>query len=636
MGQEMPEAEINVNVEELPDPAACLQRARASFDRGDAGEAYEWLLRVADQPSSFRAWATAATALRKFEAAAAPAARRSVRVALAGSYTTSQLGPLLRLAALRRGVRVELFEAGFDAYVQQVLDPTSALHAFDPDYVILAPHDGAIPFPPFSEDVDAALDAEVSRWTALWDAVARHSRARVIQHNVAVRPDGPWGHVSARVPGSREEMLRALNMRLARAAGDHVLLVDCDRIAGAVGKSQWFDDRYWHLSKQAVALDALPHLARHTAAILAAAEGLSAKCLVLDLDNTLWGGVIAEDGLAGIALGNGPAGEAYVSFQEYLLALRSRGIVLAVVSKNNDADAREPFERHPDMRLSLSDITVFVANWTDKATNLRRVASELNIGLDALVFVDDNPAERQVVRQMLPEVEVIALPAEPAGYVRALSDSLLFESAVVTADDLTRAEQYKARASAVALEQEAVSLEDFYSSLAMEAVIAPFDEMNLSRIVQLIGKTNQFNLTTRRHGLAEVQAFMDDDRYVTSYLRLRDRFGDHGLVALMIAEQQGEVMEIETWLMSCRVIGRTVENAMLRRLCEVALERGCTSVRGTFIRSAKNDIVADLFARLGFDPIAQAPDRSDWAFDLSAIGLPASEHIRVAETALLS
>ena len=634
MQQNTPELDPALGNEEMPDPTACVKRARALFDYDPDG-AYDWLVRVADQPSSFRAWASAGATLSKFEAQAAPPARRSVRVALAGSYTTSQLGPLLRLAALRRGVHVELHEADFDTYAQQVLDPGSALHSFDPDYVILAPHEGAISFSPLAEDPDAALDAEVSRWTALWDGVARHSRARVIQHTIAIRPDGPWGHLSVRVPGSRDEMLRALNTRLAQAATDGVLLVDCDRIAGAVGKAHWFDDRYWHLSKQAVALDALPHLARHTAAILAAAEGLTAKCLVVDLDNTLWGGVIAEDGLAGIDLGSGPIGEAHVSFQEYLLALRSRGIILAVVSKNNDADAREPFERHPDMRLALSDIAVFLANWTDKATNLRRVASELNIGLDALVFVDDNPAERQIVRQMLPEVEVIALPAEPAGYVRAVSDSLLFESAIMTADDLTRAEQYKARAAAATLAQDAGSLEDFYSSLGMEAVIAPFDETNLSRIVQLIGKTNQFNLTTRRHGLAEVRAFMDDDRCVTLYLRLRDRFGDHGLVALMMAQQQEEVMEIDTWLMSCRVIGRTVENAMFRRLCEISLDRGCTSVRGSFIRTAKNDLVADLFARLGFDPIWEEADRSDWTYDLAATGLPPSDHIRLAEAALL-
>lgn len=623
------EVEAAFSLEELPDPMACVQRARASFDEGRADAAYGWLQRVADEPSSFRAWAAAAAALGRFEAQVAPPARRSVRVALAGSYTTSQLGPLLRLAALRRGVRVKLHDADFDTYAQQILDPTSRLHAFDPDYVILAPHDGAIPFATLSEDVDAVLDGEVSRWMALWRAVAKHSRARVIQHTVAIRPDGPWGHVSTRVPGSREEMLRSLNTCLARAAGDDVLLVDCDRIASTVGKSHWFDDRYWHHSKQAVALDALPHLARHTAAILAAAEGLTAKCLVVDLDNTLWGGVVAEEGLSGIDLGSGSIGEAYVSFQEYLLALRSRGIILAVVSKNNAADAREPFERHPDMRVALSDIAVFLANWNDKATNLRRVAAELNIGLDALVFVDDNPAERQVVRQMLPEVEVIALPSEPASYVRALSDSLLFESAIVTADDLTRAEQYRARAAALTIERDAVSLEDFYSSLAMEALIAPFDEMNLTRIVQLVGKTNQFNLTTRRHGLADLRSFMGDDRYVTLYLRLRDRLGDHGLVAVMIAEQREDAMEIDTWLMSCRVIGRTVEKAMFRRLCEIALARNCTTVRGTFIRSAKNEIVEDLFVRLGFDPVSEEANRSDWTYDLAATGLPTNDHIDV-------
>ena len=407
MGQEGPEPETNANVEELPEPATCLRRARSAFDGGDASKAYEWLLRVADQPSSFRAWASAAAALRKFEAESAPSARRSVRVALAGSYTTSQLGPLLRLAALRRGVHVELHEAGFDTYVQEVLDPASALHAFDPDYVILAPHDGAIPFPPLSDDADATLDAEVSRWVALWDAVSRHSRARVIQHNIAIRPDGPWGHVSARVPGSREEMLRALNVRLARVAGDDVLLVDCDRIASALGKSHWFDDRYWHLSKQAVALDALPHLARHTAAILAAAEGLTAKCLVLDLDNTLWGGVIAEDGLPASPSAMGRPEKPTSASRSTCSRCAREGSSWRSSPRTTTPMRASPSSATPTCVWRCRDITVFLANWTDKATNLRRVASELNIGLDALVFVDDNPAERQVVRQMLPEVEVI-------------------------------------------------------------------------------------------------------------------------------------------------------------------------------------------------------------------------------------
>jgi FkbH-like protein len=378
---------------------------------------------------------------------------------------------------------------------------------------------------------------------------------------------------------------------------------------------------------------ALHVLADQVRRVVQARAGLSRKVLALDLDNTLWGGVIAEDGLPGIQLGAGARGEAHVAFQEHLRALRSRGVLLAVVSKNNDADAREPFERHPDMRLALSDIAVFVANWEDKATNIRTVAATLGIGLDSLVFVDDNPAEREIVRQVLPEVEVPVLPEDPSGYVRALSDTLLFESVALTAEDRGRAEQYRARAAAVELQQRAGSLEAFYDSLGMEAVVAPFDELNLARIVQLIGKTNQFNVTTRRHGASAVRAFMEDPRAVTMYLRLRDTFTDHGLVAVLVAEQDGERLDIDTWLMSCRVIGRTVEDEMLARLCEIAVERGCTRVRGTFVPTAKNHVVRDLFERLGFALVAEEDGRTTWEYDIDEKGVPRSEHINARAAA---
>ena len=603
--------------------------ARACFAAGDIDTAYRWLGRVGETRGPFRLWASAATSLSRFEARQLPATRRTVRVAVAGSYTTSHLGALLRVAALRRGIYVELYEAGFNSYAQELLDPGSALYRFDPDYVLIAPHEGSTSFPFLSSEPAAALQQETARWTALWESVGRHSRARIIQHTIVTRPDSAWGHISVRVPGARDDLLRALNARLAEAADDRVLLVDCERVAGAFGKERWFDDRYWHTAKQAVALDALPDLARHTAAVLAAAEGLGSKCLVLDLDNTLWGGVIGEDGLAGIDVGRTSRGEAFVAFQHYLTALRSRGVLLAVVSKNNDVDAREPFERHPDMRLHLDDFAVFCANWDDKASNIKRVASQLNLGLDSFVFVDDNPAERQVVRHVLPEVDVIELPGEPDGYVRALADSLLFEGATVTSEDLARADQYRARAAAQDLEHQATSLEEFYASLDMEAFVAPFDELNVARIVQLIGKTNQFNLTTRRHGLAQVEAFMDDGRFITRYVRLRDRFGDHGLIALMIAKQDGLSIDIDTWLMSCRVIGRTVEDVMLSELCAIAAERGCTTIRGSFVPTSKNAVVADLFARLGFRQAAVHDDGSStWTYDINDVGVHPNEYIR--------
>jgi FkbH-like protein len=602
-----------------------IEQARAAFAAGDPEAACAAIVRVADSAEPYRAWAAAATLLGRVEAAHGPApARRSVRVALAGSYTTAQLGALLRVAALRRGVRIELHETGYDVFAQEMLDPASALHAFAPDYVVLAPHDGAIGFPALSEDPEAALEAEVTRWRALWDAAG----ARVIQHTIAIRPDTAWGHAGLRVPGSRDALLRALNARLAQAAGDDVLLVDAERVASAFGTARWFDDRYWHRSKQAVALDALPELARHTAAVLAGAEGLSAKCVVLDLDGTLWGGVVADEGLAGIALGGGPRGDAHVAFQEYLLALRARGIVLAVASKNDDAVAREPFERHPDMRLRLSDIAAFAANWEPKPANVEALARTLGLGLEAIVFVDDNPAEREAVRRALPQVEVPELPADPAGYVRALSDTLLFEAATVTGDDLRRAESYRARAVAAQERERAGSLDAFLAGLEMEAVIEPFDELNLARVAQLVAKTNQFNLTTRRHPPEAIRTFMEDDECVTLYLRLRDHLADHGLVGVLIARRDGDALAVDTWLLSCRVIGRTAEDAMLRRLCELALERGCATVRGTYVPTARNAVVAGLYERLGFAPAGRDGDATVWTYDITEKGVPADEHVR--------
>ena len=613
---------------EAVEPGLCVKLARAAFDDGDLDAAYSWLVRVAAAPADYRAWASAAKALDRFAERGLPHARRAVRVALAGSYTTGQLGALLRLAALERGVWIELYEAGYNAFEQELLDPGSALYAADPDYVLLAVHEGAVRLPVLADDPEAAVSTEAARWHALWNAVHKHSRARLLVHNFVVRPDSAWGHLAAREPRARDAMLHALNRRLAQASSDGVLVVDCERVASAFGKLRWFDDRYWHISKQAVALDALPELARHTAAVLAAGEGLGAKCVVVDLDNTLWGGVIAEQGVQGIRLGAGPQGEAFVAFQELLLALRQRGVLLAVVSKNNDRDAREPFELHPDMRLALGDFAAFRANWEDKASNLRAVARELNIGLDALVFVDDNPAEREVVRQLVPEVTVVMLPSDPAGYGRALIDTLRFEAAQLTGEDLARSAHYRARAAAEALERESGTLDGFYRSLEMEAFTAPFDELNLTRIVQLIGKTNQFNLTTRRYGAPEVRSFMDDDRYVTLYLRLRDRFADHGLVAVLVAIRDGDELAIDEWLMSCRVIGRTVEHAMLRELCLAACELGCTRILGTFVPSAKNAIVSDLYPNLGFAATGSAGDVTRWRYDIAEHGVPESDYIR--------
>ena len=606
---------------EQPDSQACLNIARCFEKLGQHQDACEWLARVCDAGDSFAIWHAAASTLTDVLKRFTPQAKRNARVFLSGSYTTTQLVPILRLAAWRAGILIDIEQGEYGQYRQDVLDSNSRLYQFDPDAAILAVHADEVGFPPMSQHPEDELAAELMRWRSLWQTVGTRNRARLIMHNFAIPHENAMGHLATRRPGSRASLLQRLNLEMGAAAGDQVAIVDCDRLASEYGKSRWFDPRYWHLSKQAVALDALPMLARHTVAVLAAQLGLSKKCLLLDLDNTLWGGVIGEDGLAGIRLGNGtPEGEAYSAFQRHILELKDKGVILAVCSKNNDADAREPFQKHPDMKIKLDDLAMFVANWEPKPDNIHKIAKTLNIGLDAMVFVDDNPAERDIVRQFLPEVEVLPLPNDPMQYTRALTECLWFETASCTAEDGARTNQYRARAAIAALENSCNSLEDFHRSLQMQAVIRPFDELHLPRIVQLIGKTNQFNLTTRRHSLQAVRQFMADPNCVHFHLKLRDRFADHGLVSMMIAIKNGQTLEIDTWLMSCRVIGRTVEAHMLSHLCERALELGCTDVRGVYIPTAKNGMVKDIFHQFGFAAESAADGNQSWNYDLVKSG----------------
>lgn len=412
-------------------------------------------------------------------------------------------------------------------------------------------------------------------------------------------------------------MAAAVNMKLGERAGDKVAILDCDHLASIQGRGSWFDDRYWFRSKQAVGFDALPLMATHLSGLISAELGLSRKCLVLDLDGTLWGGVVGEDGVEGIDLGHGPDGEAFMAFQDYIASLKSRGVILAVCSKNDEAAAKEPFERHPDMRLGLDDFAMFVANWEPKPDNLRTIAKSLDLGLDALVFVDDRPNEREAVRQALPEVDVLVLPEDPAGFVPALAAYPYFEMSAFTADDGSRTEQYRARAQASGLEAQASTIEDFWQDLEMRAVIGGFDELRMPRVVQLIGKTNQFNLTTRRHSRSEVESLIAREDNIHFCVELSDRFGDHGLVGVVIGVRDGETMEIDTMLMSCRVIGRSLEATVMAEITRRAAEIGCTKVRGVYRKTAKNNLVADLYANFGFERADSDDAETSWIYDLT-------------------
>ncbi|HWB20585.1 MAG TPA: HAD-IIIC family phosphatase [Phycisphaerales bacterium] len=620
--------------QELPDADVCVKLARCHLQLGEVSASLKWLMRVVDSAEGFLPWQAAGALLDQIIAKhgintdCGLPIRRNAKLAVLGSYTTKQLMPMLRLAALREGILLETMEGEYGQYQQELLNPSSELFSFQPQFIMLAVNHRDAGLPAFSRTPDEDVTRAVEHWKMLWDR-ASSSGARIIQHNFALPVETAMGHLSSRLSGTRHAMLQKLNTALGEAAGNRVSIVDCERIASHIGKSRWFDDKYWHIAKQAVALEALPSLARHSVAVLAADLGLSKKCLVLDLDNTMWGGIIGEDGLAGIRLGQGnPDGEAFMAFQDYVLELKAKGVILAVCSKNNDADAREVFLKHPDMRIKLEDLAMFVANWKTKVENIRTIATTLNIGLDSLVFADDNAAEREIIRQMLPEVEVLTLPKDPAGYVRTLSNYLMFETSAFTSEDAEKTQQYRAKAQIAELEAASGSIEDFYRSLKMTAVVQPFDELHLPRIVQLIGKTNQFNLTTRRHTTESIRAIMADKNCAHFWLKLKDRFADHGLVSLIIGKRdpkQSDVMEIDTWLMSCRVIGRTVEAELLSHLTRAAQKMGCTKIRGVYIPTAKNGMVKDIYSQFGFerDTAASANNSANeeiWLYDLSTKG----------------
>jgi FkbH-like protein len=326
----------------------------------------------------------------------------------------------------------------------------------------------------------------------------------------------------------------------------------------------------------------------------------------MDLDNTLWGGVVAEEGLDGIELGDtSPRGEAFKAFQKYALSLQQRGVLLAVCSKNDHARAMEPFEQHPEMVLRPQHLVAFKANWEPKSENLRRIAAELNLGLDSFVFVDDNPAEIEIVRQFVPEVTTLLLGPDPAAYVGQLKDGRFFEPKRLTAEDARRTEQYQSEARRQNLLASVTDMAAYLESLEMEARLSSFSALDAPRIAQLIAKSNQFNLTTRRRTEAEVAGLIDMSDHACFSVRLQDRFGDHGLVAVIIGRVEKDTMEIDTWLMSCRVLKRQVEEATLNELAGLARNRGCARLEGLYLPTARNEMVRDFYARLGFTLISE-------------------------------
>jgi FkbH-like protein len=538
---------------------------------------------------------------------------REHRLYVLRSFTVEPILALLEAGAALAGIKLTTGIGEFNAIAQEVFNPTSALYASAPQTVILAqqtrdvsPYLWSCVLPD-----QTAIDEEVARITAdyrrLIDAFRDTSAAALLIHGLEQPAYAASGALDAQRGPSQAAGIAAANAALAALCREYrdVYVLDYDALVARHGRLTWADERKWLTARLPIAAPCLPHMAQEWLRFLIPLSHATAKVLVLDLDNTCWGGVIGEDGMAGIKLGGEYPGAAFVALQRAALDLYGRGVVLAACSKNNLADAMEVIETHPEMLLRPHHFGALRINWTDKAENLRAIAEELNLGLDSLVFVDDNPVERERVRQALPQVRVLDMPPDPMDYAAALRACPWFEQLSLSDEDRERGRYYTQERERRELADTAGGLDGFLRSLEITAEIADVDALSLARAAQLTQKTNQFNLTTRRYGEEDIAAMMASDRWIVRTLKAKDRLGDSGIVCVGLVEVTGETARIDTLLMSCRVIGRGMETAFLADLIAAAKDAGARAIEGVYMPTAKNALCADFYAEHGFERVGE-------------------------------
>ncbi len=536
-----------------------------------------------------------------------------LRLGVISNATTHFIIPALIATAPRYGIALECIEGNFDQAMQESLASDSAINAAKSDAVLVALDYRGLRLraaPGDSHAEQETLAAANAYLNTMRAGIKAGSNAVCILQTLARPLESHFGNFDLALPGTLRRLIDGFNQTLAESVGgSEDLLFDVAHLAESVGLADWHDPALWSMAKLPFASIFLPLYADHVCRILGALRGKSRRCLILDLDNTLWGGIIGDDGLEGIVIGQGdPVGEAYLQVQQAALTLRDRGIVLAVSSKNDDAMARLPFQQHPEMQLREDHIAVFQANWNDKATNIQAIAETLSLGLDSIVFLDNDPVERGLVRTLLPQVAVPELPSDPALYARTLLAGGYFEAIAFSEEDRKRADFYSNNAQRVALQKQAGDVGAYLASLNMVMTVQPFDEVGRVRITQLINKSNQYNLTTRRYTEAQVAQVQHDPDYFALQVRLSDNFGDNGMIGVIICRRTGSDWEIDTWLMSCRVLGRKVEHAVLQEIILAARQRGIEKLIGIFCPSERNQLAADHYSKLGFSEYERRAD----------------------------
>lgn len=574
------------------------------------------------------------------------------RVAFLRSFTVEPIVPLVSAAALVGGIDVTAHIGEFNAYAQEIIDPGSSLYGFEPAVVFLAVQGSdLVPnlYHRFASLDRDAVEREVARALAdfrTWIALLRErTSATIVVHGFEM-PETPSAGLldaqagpvapscAADAPGelpSQMDAIRRINSGLGALARSHagVHLLDYDGLTARHGKREWFDAAKWLTVRLPISAANLPHMAAEWVRFLHPATGKLIKCLVCDLDNTLWGGVIGEDGITGIRLDGEYPGAGYLELQRAILDMYERGVILAINSKNNLNDAMEALRDHPRMLLRPNHFAALRINWKDKASNMREIAAELNIGIDSLAFIDDNPVERQWVRENVPEVTVVELPRNPLHYARTLRSVPGLERLSLSAEDKSRGRFYAEDRMREELKTSSGSMDDFYKSLDMVADIGSVNAETLARVSQLTQKTNQFNLSTRRYNEAEISALATAPDASVLWMRVSDRFGDNGLIAVAILRFKNSVCDIDTFLMSCRVIGRGVETGFLACIADEATRAGCSRIRADYFVTKKNAPVKDFLPQHRFSLISGDAQKGTWELPLPAPGLSWPAYIRL-------
>ncbi|MBO4374497.1 MAG: HAD family hydrolase [Lachnospiraceae bacterium] len=533
---------------------------------------------------------------------------KTVSVAVLGDTATQFISTALQGMGFEYGVGASVYDAEYDVIDSEILDPLSGLYEKERDFIII--YMSSEKARESFEDTDvngraSFAEDQIVKISNYWNILKERTKASIIQFNFVRCDTGVFGNYALREETSFEYQMQKLNYLLSKEAAHNkgVFIVDLDMIQAGYGREAFCDRKFYYQARMAVGFEGVVEAAKQIYDIILASVGRIRKCLILDLDNTLWGGVIGDDGLNGIEIGELGTGRAYSDLQKWCMELKKRGILLAVCSKNDEKTAKEPFEKHPDMVLRLSDLVMFVANWDDKATNIKRIQSALDIGMDSLVFVDDNPFERELVRTQLPQVTVPELPEDPANYLSFLQSLHLFETVSFSGEGSKRTEQYRTEAKRRSEKEVFTDINDYLRSLDMKAKAEPFDEYHYPRIAELSQRSNQFNLRTIRYSEEDIKRIALSDRYITIYYELEDKFGDYGLISAVIIEKTGEKEGfIDTWFMSCRVLKRGMEEFIINTVVETCKGAGMEKLDAQYIPTAKNGMVRDIYDRFGFVP----------------------------------